>query len=48
MGVEEAGAYCAAHPGIGAVLVSVGPGAGDLDVSTFGLDATRWRPAVGA
>jgi thiamine biosynthesis lipoprotein len=46
MGAEEASAYCSAHPGIGAVLVGVGPGAGDVQVSILGLDATRWRPAV--
>lgn len=47
MGIEGTAAYCAAHRAIGAILVSAGKRAGDLVVSTFGLDPQRWRPAAG-
>jgi thiamine biosynthesis lipoprotein len=45
LGIEGTAAYCAAHPAIGAILVTAGERAGDLVVSTFGLDSERWRPA---
>lgn len=51
MGIDETAAYCAAHPAIGAILVTIGaladgsPGR-DLLVSTFGLDPSRWHPAI--
>jgi thiamine biosynthesis lipoprotein len=48
MGVEKAGAYCATRPDLGAILVSVGDQATDVQVSTFGLAADRWRPLGGS
>jgi thiamine biosynthesis lipoprotein len=46
MGIDGTAAYCAAHPAIGAILVTAGERAGDLVVSMFGLDPERWRPAA--
>ncbi len=48
MGVGESAAYCAAHPAIGAILVTLGdPDTQEnhIQVSTFGLDPSRWHPA---
>jgi thiamine biosynthesis lipoprotein len=44
MGAEKAGAYCAVHPELGAILVSVGDEATDVRVATFGLAPDCWRP----
>jgi thiamine biosynthesis lipoprotein len=44
MGAEKAGAYCAMHPELGAILVSVGDEATDVRVATFGLAPDCWRP----
>lgn len=53
MEIDETAAYCAAHPAIAAILVTVSNAADgiperDLLVSTFGLDPRRWHPAISA
>lgn len=44
LGVEKAAEYCASRPELGAILVSAGQQASDVQVSTFGLAPDRWRP----
>lgn len=45
MGVEGTGEYCARHPDVAAILVHGGGADMQVQVSTIGLDASRWRPA---
>lgn len=45
LGVVGTGKYCELHPDVGAILVTAAEG-GEVVVSTFGLDDSRWRPAV--
>jgi FAD:protein FMN transferase len=48
LGAEQAGAYCATRPELGAILVSAGDEAADVQVSTFGLAPECWRPLAGS
>ena len=42
-GPALAAEYCAAHPGVGAVLRAPGKRVGDLRVETFGLRPGQWQ-----
>jgi len=48
MGADAAAEYCAAHPGIGAIVVSMGEERGSLRVSAMGLASDRWHPLASA
>jgi hypothetical protein len=43
MGADATAAYCAEHAEVGAILVALGEREGEIQVSTFGLDSSRWR-----
>lgn len=45
MGPDETAAYCAAHPGIAAVLVCPGEAEGNVRVLASNLDENRWLAA---
>jgi FAD:protein FMN transferase len=44
MGPEKVASFCAAHAGIGAILVCPGDEVGEVRLHTFGLETNRWRP----
>lgn len=48
MGADAAAAYCAAHPGVGAIVVATGADHGSVHVSVHGVDPDCWRPLATA